>query len=187
MRASAMATKRMSGSRVVSRNDVALLTPALLLCQERGPRAAAGRGFPTVKRHAPRQCPASAHVEATLSVVRRRRSRPCSMAAPATSTALSLPTAIGHSLPSPLCACSTRKNAAASKRRSESKQKPSTTSGSLWIGLPVADGVTATLGAPVHRRPSASVRPYVNGIDAQAFRRRRRRRRRPPPSSRTDR
>jgi hypothetical protein len=38
-----------------------------------------------------------------------------------------------------------------------------------------------------HRRPSASARPNVNGIDAQAFRRRRRRRRGPPPNSRTDR
>ena len=47
--------------------------------------------------------------------------------------------------------------------------------------------VAATFGAPVHRRPSASARSYVSGIEARAFRRRRRRRRRPPPSSRTDR
>jgi N-acetylneuraminic acid mutarotase len=47
----------------------------------------------------------------------------------------------------------------------------------------MAEAFAATLGAPVHRRPSASARPYVKGSDAQAFRRRRR----PPPSSRTDR
>ena len=47
--------------------------------------------------------------------------------------------------------------------------------------------VAATLAAPVHRRSSASLRSYVNGIDARTLRRRRRRPRRPPPSSRTDR
>jgi hypothetical protein len=78
------------------------------------------------------------------------------------------------------------RTAAASKRSSESKQKPSTTSGRLWIRRRMADALAATLGA-VHRRPSASARPYGNGIDARAFRRRRRRRRRPLPSSRTDR
>ena len=46
--------------------------------------------------------------------------------------------------------------------------------------------VRADLRRPVHRRPSASAGPCINGIEAQAFGRRRRRRRGPPPRPRTD-
>jgi hypothetical protein len=91
------------------------------------------------------------------------------IAAPVTSTALPLPAAIGHSLPSPPCASSTRKNAAASKRRSESKQKPQTTSGSLWIGRRMADASAATLAlftdghAQTRARMSTALTPERSG------------------------
>ena len=75
----------------------------------------------------------------------------------------------------------------APQRVGESKQKPSTTSGSFVDPTTNGRCVRGDLMCAVHRRPSASAPPYVNGIDARAFTRRRRRRRRPLPSSRTDR
>jgi len=46
--------------------------------------------------------------------------------------------------------------------------------------------LAAAVGA-VHRQLSATAGPYLNRVDAQAFRRRRTRRRGPPPRRRTDR
>jgi hypothetical protein len=76
----------------------------------------------------------------------------------------SAPGGIGQSWPSPPSACSTRQDAAVSKRRSESKQKSSTTSGSLVD--------RTTRGAALRGSPSRSARGSV--VRAGAPRRSRR-------------